>query len=112
MGVGTTEALKLVDIVEKDDSLGVVEYTTSARGLQRLSFQVIFAGYTSVTVKIQASLDSVTFADVTDFTISTTGDIVSGEIGPYEKIRIHVTATLSGGADSLEVWMARSVQPR
>lgn len=113
IGTGTTKAIKIVDAADDFNyGAGVVGYTTNARGMSRLSMQVIFANYTSVTVKIQASLDSTTWADVSGMSITSSDDIVSAEIGPYEEIRVHITATLSGSTDTLEVWLAKTLQPR
>jgi len=112
MSVAHGEPRKVVDITEKDDSLGVVEYTMGARGISRISMQAIFAGYTGVNVKMQSTLDDVTWSDVSAMAIGTSGDIVSQRIGPFSQIRIFVTATLSGGADTLETFLMVEFAPK
>jgi len=105
------EPRKVVDITEKDDSLGVVEYTMGARGMSRISMQVIFANYTGVTVKMQGNLDGTTWSDISGMAISVSGDILTATIGPLNQIRIFVTATLSGGTDTLETWLMVEFAP-
>ncbi len=77
--------------------------------MSRFSFQAIHANYTAVTVKAQATLDNSTWFDLPGKTTSTSGNIVEvdtiGIGGPYHSIRIHVTATDSGGDDTMEVWV-------
>ncbi len=94
---------------ETDLSGGVVAITRECRGVGRVSFQPVFAGYTSVTVKLQATLDGTNWFDVPSATTDTSGAIVSaallGSGGPYAKYRVHVTGTLSAGTDTFELWV-------
>ncbi len=77
--------------------------------LSRFSFQPIFANYTAVTVKAQATLDGSTYFDLPGKTTSTSGGIVEvntlGNAGPYLSVRILATATLSGSTDTMEIWV-------
>ncbi len=88
-----------------------VLHETNARGWKKLAIQVIFAGYTAVTVKVETTLDGSTWSEACGFTITATGTIIAGEIGPMAKIRIVATATLSGGTDTLEVWLGIEKAP-
>jgi len=112
MSIAHGEPRKVVDITEKDDSLGVVEYTMGARGITKISMQVIFAGYTGVNVKLQGNLDGTTFSDIPGLAVSATGDIVTATFGPLNEIRVFVTATLSAGADTLETWLMVEFAPK
>lgn len=108
MGVSTHPAVKVVTASEVDYSGGVRAWTEDARDLYRLTMQASWANYTGVTVTLQGTLDGSNWADIPGWSITTSGNIVSGEIGPYEKIAVFVTGTVSGGADTLQVWLKRS----
>ena len=73
------------------------------KGIAMVSFQVVFANYTAVTVKFQRSLDGgTTWDDISGASISTSGDVVA--FTPNAPlIRLSVGATLSGAADTLTV---------
>jgi hypothetical protein len=73
-------------------------------GVRRVSIQVVFANYTSVTVKAQRSLDGGdTWNDITDATASTNGTVY--DFAPEAPlIRLSIAGTLSGSADTMEVW--------
>jgi len=111
MSLGHAEAYRAASVSEQALS-DTVLHTTDARGWKRISFQAIFAGYTAVTVKLQASLDAVTFVDIPGFTISLTDCIIIGSTGPFKQIRVVASGTLSGGADTLEVWLGIEKAPR
>ncbi len=110
MAIGHAEPFRAASVSEQALS-DTVLFTTNARGWKRLSMQVIFAGYTAVTVKAQATLDGSAWADVPQFTITSTDCIVAGEFGPMAQLRIVASGTLSGGADSLEVWLGIEKAP-
>ncbi len=75
----------------------------------RVSFQLNFANYTSVTVKAQARVHATSgnWEDISGATTSADNDIVTfntmGDAGPYSQYRLHTTATLSGSTDTLDV---------
>ncbi len=76
--------------------------------VSRVSFQLNFANYTSVTVKAQVRIaSSGNWEDISGATTSTDNDIVTfptmGAAGPYAQWRLHTTATLSGSTDTLDV---------
>ncbi len=81
-----------------------------------VSAYVVFANYTSVTVKAQATLDGTNWEDIPSATTSTSATIISfplvhftGSVsvdnseGPWIQWRLHVTGTLSGSTDTLVV---------
>lgn len=73
------------------------------KGVRRVTFQPIFAGYTSVTVKAQRSVDNATWADVASATTDTSGVVIDfAPEAPYT--RLNITGTLSAGADDMAVW--------
>jgi len=111
MSIAHGEPRKVVDITEKDISLGSVEYTMGTRGIRKISMQVIFAGYTGVNVKLQGNLDGTTFGDIPGLAVSTSGDTVTATFGPLNEIRVFATGTLSGGADTLEVHLMVEFAP-
>lgn len=112
MGISWHPAVHALEASEVDYGAGVIVYIADARDIYRLSMQVIFSGYTNVTVALQASLDGINFDDVTvgttAFELTASGTIISAEIGPYAKIQVIVIATLSGGADAIDVWLQES----
>jgi len=112
MSVAHGEPRLVVNITEQDNSTPAVEYVAGTRGISRISMQVVFTGYTSVNVQLRGSLDGSTFSDVPGMAISSSGDIVTQEIGPLNEIDILVAATLSGGADSLQVFLMEVIAPR
>jgi hypothetical protein len=80
-----------------------VDVTFNTKGVRRVSFQPVFAGYTAVTVKAQRSVDNVTWADVASATTDTSGAIIDfAPEAPYT--RLNITGTLSAGADDMAVW--------
>jgi hypothetical protein len=79
-----------------------VEFDTI--GVRRVSVQIVFANYTSVTVKAQRSLDGTTWNDITDATASTSGTVYDfAPEAPH--VRLSIAGTLSGSADTMEVWV-------
>ncbi len=108
------KAVQLVDDSEVDNS--TTKYTTAvnirlnnSNGSQivsRMSLQLMTANYTSVAVSFQASLDGTNFWDVgTELTGAGGTDIATlGDGGPYEYVRIRYEGTLSGSADTMEIW--------
>lgn len=78
--------------------------------VRRLTYQVVFANYTSVNVKAQGTVDDVTWADISGTVISgiTTGDTFSFSTldngGPFLKVRFQVQGTLSGSTDTIDVY--------
>ena len=110
MALGHAEPFRAVSVSELALS-NTVLFTTNARGWKRVSMQVNFAGYTLVEVVLEGSLDSVVFQPIVQFSITETGCIVVGEVGPLAKLRIVGTGTLSGGADTLDVWLGIEKAP-
>lgn len=111
MSLAHGEARKVVDISE-DAMSNEVKYTMGARGISKISMQVIFANYTSVNMKLQGTLDGSTWSDIPGMAVSTSGDIVTATFGPLSQIRIDGTGTLSGSADTLEVWLMVEFAPK
>lgn len=108
MGLAWHDSVRVINASEVDYGAGVAGSAISARGLYRLSFQALWANYTAVTVKLQGTLDDSTWADISGFSITTSGNLISSEVGPYRSIRVHITGTLSGGADTLSVYLQMS----
>lgn len=75
--------------------------------VKRVAAQVVFANYTAVTVKAQASLTSGVWNDITGAEASASGDIITFPAmdtgGPYVQWRLHITATLSASADTMTI---------
>ena len=59
--------------------LDTVLHETNARGWKKLAIQVIFAGYTAVTVKVETTLDGSTWSEACGFTITATDTIIAGK---------------------------------
>lgn len=97
---------KVYDANEHDLSTASRKVIIPAFYMESLSMFLTFANYTSVTVKLQASLDSgANWFDVPSgsLTASGTGLTVSGMT--YPTVAVNVQATLSAGADTLGVWV-------
>jgi hypothetical protein len=87
----------------EDISTPNVAVTFDTKGVRRVTFQPIFAGYTGVTVKAQRSVDNVTWSDVTGATTGTSGAVIDfAPDAPHT--RLSITGTLSAGADDMAVW--------
>lgn len=111
LGVAVRGPIKVVDASEVDYSAGLGRAAHRTEVVRRATMQVIFAGYTAVTVKAQRSLDGVTWDDIAGASITVTGDVVDFAVeAPH--MRLHITATLSVGADTLEVWLYEENQSR
>jgi hypothetical protein len=100
----------VVNTSEVNYAAGVAAYTFGASRSLRITMQAVWTGYTGGAVKLQASLDGTNYADVASMSIDTSGNLVSGDVGPFEYMRIHVTGTLSAGADTMKVWIKESVK--
>jgi hypothetical protein len=96
---------------ETDLSTPNTSYTFDTKGVGLVCMQVVFANYTSVTVKLQRSVDGgTTWADITNGSISTSGTIAS--VDPQAPLcRISIAGTLSGSTDTMTVhlYMERMV---
>ena len=96
---------------DEDISTPNVAVTFDTKGVRRVSFQPVFANYTSVTVKAQRSLDNTTWADVTSATTDTSGAVIDfAPEAPY--VRLSITGTLSASADTMAVWAYMDYSPR
>jgi len=96
---------------DEDISTPNVAVVLDTKGVRRVSFQPVFAGYTGVTVKAQRSLDNVTWSDVTSATTSTSGAVIDfAPEAPHT--RLSITGTLSAGADDMAVWAYMDYSPR
>lgn len=98
---------EIYSVGDEDISSGDAGPTIDTRGVERVSFQPIITGFTSPTVKAQRSLDGTNWADVASATTATSAAVIDfAPEAPFA--RVHVTATQSGGADSLTVrWYQR-----
>ena len=117
-GVQYTVPTKVADAVETDLSTPDTSITFDIKGVECVACWMKFANYTEVTVKLQQSVDNGTnYVDITNATTSTTNTIISahrtGPIDATDKagllrgnlLRLSIAGTLSGGADTLEVWL-------
>ncbi len=104
-------ARRVVNISE-DAMSSEIKYTMGARGISKISMQVIFSGYTSVDMQLQGTLDGDTWTDIAGMSVTATGDIVTTTFGPLAQIRIDGTGSLSGGTDTMEVWLMVEYAPK
>lgn len=104
-GVNYVEPTKVANAVETDLSTPDTSIVLSGIGVRLLSLYLKFANYTSVTVKLQESVDGVNYKDVSGKTTSTTDTLV--KLTPVDSpyIRVSIAGTLSASADTLEVWL-------
>ena len=114
---------KVADADETDLSTPDTSIEFDVAGVRSISAQVIFANYTSVTVKLQESLDGDNFVDVQHATTDTSNTIITASkdgsmdatsrIGPLrgKKVRLSIAGTLSASADTMEVWVYLERQP-
>jgi len=97
---------KVFDASEEDLGTPNTACEFDTRGVARFTFQAIFANYTGVTVKAQRKVATGTtdnWVDVTSATTSTNKGIV--DFAPEApQVRLSIAGTLSGGADTIEVW--------
>lgn len=96
---------KVLDASEQDYSAGATKYEHDTRLCRRVAMFAKWANYTSVTVKLQRTYDGTTWTDIPNSSITATGNSIAVNLDGAVKIRVHVTATLSAGADTLEVWL-------
>ena len=103
--------VKAVDASEVDYSAGVAKYEHDTNLVRRVALFAKWANYTTVTVKLQRSYDGgTTWTDISGGALTVSGTSVTvTPVAP--KTRIHVTATLSAGADTLEAWMFEEYGP-
>jgi hypothetical protein len=95
---------KVADASETDLSTPDTSIVFDTKGVRRMSVQLIFANYTSVTVKAQRSLDASTYTDISGATSSTSDEIYDfAPNAPW--VRLSIAGTLSGSADTMEVWV-------
>ena len=87
--------------------------------VKSVGYQINFANYTSVTVKAQVRINpDSAWTDLSGASTGTNDAIVLfstlGETatagGPYLEYRLHVTATLSGSADTMTVDIVEEVE--
>lgn len=109
--------VKVADADETDLSAGDTSIVFDVRGVEFISCHVIFANYTSVTVKLQESVDDgATYYDITNATTAATAKTISAHRnGPLDstdkagllrgsKVRLSIAGTLSGSADTMTIW--------
>ena len=109
--------VKVADAVDTDLSTPDTSIIFDAKGVKFVTVWMKFANYTSVTVKLQETLDNESYMDITGATTSTTNtDISAHREGPIDstdragllrgsRIRISIAGTLSASADTMEVWL-------
>src|SRR3990167_3292649 len=100
-----TGSTKIFEVTADHDLSGTdTTFSVKTAGGRFMSYQLIFANYTSVTAKWQRSLDGgTTYDDIAGATTSTSGDVVDFE--PKAPLcRLSVVATLSASTDTLSVW--------
>lgn len=109
--------VKVADASETDLSTPDTSIIFDVQGVEFVTVWMKFANYTSVTVKLQETLDNTNYMDITGATTSTTNtDISAHRAGPIDgtdragllrgsRIRISIAGTLSGSADTMEVWL-------
>lgn len=112
MSVGHGPPFRAASITEVDISTETVLFTSKSPGWKRVSMQIIVAGYTKVKVRLNGSLDGVTFSEIKGMAVKKSGDIKIEDIGPLAKIRISAEGNLSGGTDTLDVWLGVEFAPR
>ena len=108
----------VADAVETDLSTPDTTLVFDAKGIDFATAKIAFANYTSVTVKWQGSNDGgLTYQDITNATTGTTATSITvakhgvsdttDKIGilRHPLIRLSVAGTLSGGADTMTVWV-------
>jgi hypothetical protein len=98
--VGNCGPLLVALASETDLSTPDTSIVINTRGVSLMVLQLVFANYTSVTVKAQRSLGS-TWVDITDATLSANGIIDFDPKSP--QVRLSLAGTLSGSADSMSV---------
>ena|SRR3990167_7303289 len=109
--------VKVADASETDLSTPDTSIIFDAQGVEFITVWMKFANYTSVTVKLQETVDNTNYMDITNATTSTTNtDISVHRSGPIDstdkagllrgsRVRISIAGTLSGSADTMEVWL-------
>lgn len=97
---------KVYDANEHDLSTASRKVIIPAFYMEGLSMYLTFANYTSVTVKLQASLDGGTnWYDIPSSSLTATGTGLTVVNLVVPVIAVNVQATLSVGADTLGVWV-------
>ena len=116
-GVQCFGPVKVADASETDLSTPDTSIVFDVKGIEFVTVWMKFANYTSVTVKLQETVDGTNYMDITGVTTSTTNtDISAHRRGPIDatdkagllrgkQVRISIAGTLSGGADTMEVWL-------
>src|SRR3990167_7076662 len=109
--------VKVADASETDLFTPDTSIIFDTQGVEFVAVWMKFANYTGVTVKLQETLDNDSYMDITGATTSTTNtDISAHREGPIDatdragllrgsRIRISIAGTLSGSADTMEVWL-------
>lgn len=110
MSVSWYPANHVLSATNVDYSGGVRVWVEDARNLYRLSLFAVWATYTGVTVKLQGTLDGTNWADIAGMSITTSGNIVSSEIGPYKQVAVFVTTAAATG--TMNIWTQRSTLTR
>jgi len=79
-------------------------------GVRNIGMFLKFANYTSVTVKLQRSYDGTNYVDIPSGSLDTSlTHVVVQPVAPF--VQVSIGATLSAGADSLEVWLYEEYGP-
>ena len=89
---------------ETDLSTPDTTIVLDTKGISLVVVHVIFANYTSVTVKAQRSLDATNYADITSATTAASNVVYDFDPrAPY--VRLSIAGTLSGSADTMSVYV-------
>lgn len=120
-GVNFAGPTKVADAVETDLSTPNTSIVFDTIGVKEIHCYMRFANYTGVTVKLQGSVDGTNYADITNATTATTATIITAIRGirtnstddagekvgilRHQLVRLSIAGTLSGSADTLEVWV-------
>lgn len=104
-GVGIKGPTRVAFASETDLSTPDTSITFDTRGVTMMAVQIVFANYTSVTVKAWRSLnDGTTKTDITGATTSTSGAIF--DFDPKAPLAgLSIAGTLSGSADTMSVYV-------
>jgi hypothetical protein len=109
-GVTTFDSVKVLDASEENLTTPNVANEWESRALSKVTLYLKFANYTSVSVKLQQSLDGVTWWDVgAALTANNTRSSFSPDAAP--RMRLSAAGTLSAGADTMEVWVYAEAHP-
>jgi len=97
---------KVYTASEQDNSVPARKLTFVSSDYEVLTMYLNVAGYTAVTVKLQASPDDgVTWIDIPSSTLTATATFVTLTNLCHDLMAVNVAGTLSAGADSVDIWL-------